>query len=202
MNLTLMVIIVIFLTVYNNTFYINEGINKNKFKEIKRENKNIKINKITRIIFIILTSILAIFIGVAILLGLLLLGMFFITLGGAAYVDAGGDSSFYLNLAATTKFFFKSSLIIFVIWIYFLIIKIFIKQITLWQRLKEKEQLTKHITNNDKVTTRKRIVVAFILTVIILVSIIAILIHLGIVTITFENIKFFFTILLNSAINI
>ena len=69
----LVLILIIFLAIYNNTFYKNIGMDKTEFLKIKNENKKMKINKIIKIIFIILSILLVVSIIATILYGALFL---------------------------------------------------------------------------------------------------------------------------------
>lgn len=167
----LILILIIFLAVYNNTFYKNSRMDKTEFKEIKNENKKMKINKIIKIIFIILSILLVVSIIATILYGALFLGMSFITLFGVAYIDKGTDSSPYINLGNTTNFFVNSSIFLINAWICSLIIKIVINQITLMKRLQKNKQLANNITDSDskntlKTSIRKMVVVLIIIAII------------------------------------
>ena len=128
--------LILFITIYDDTFYKKIGIEESKYKEIKKENKTTKLNKNIRNIFIVLSVILVISIIVTIVFIVIYMVMSMVALFGTAYVEAGGDASSYINLGNNAKNLIYISIILLDIWFICLDVKIIINYITLTKRLK------------------------------------------------------------------
>ena len=131
----ILLLLLLFIIIYDNTIYKKIGIEESKYKDIKKENKTTKINKIIRIIFIISSIILVISIIATIVFIVIYMLVSFFTLFGVAYAEAGGDVSSYINLGNSVKNLMHISAILLEIWIICLDVKIIINYITLNKRL-------------------------------------------------------------------
>lgn len=130
-------------------------INKLNCKDIyKNMKKDLKKQKISKYLFrIIITSIIifAIYLAIGLIAGALALFMMFITLGGAAYVDTGADSTFYDNLMSFVGNHF-SLLNYIAYYVYIIVYMLFVKAIYI-NVLSYKQLNSRDILNNSQQNT-------------------------------------------------
>lgn len=98
----------------NNIILVNKLNCRENYKEITKDIKGEKISKYLFRINLGIIIIFAIYLGVGLMIGILVLFMMFITLGGTAYIDTGTASTFYDNLILFAGNYF--SLVIYILY--------------------------------------------------------------------------------------
>ena len=99
---------------------------KEKYEEIKREVKEDKLYKILVRILIVITSIIAIYLVLGVIFAIFAALMSIFTLGGAAFVDTGADSTFfdwYMQFVGSYLFLFKYIFYIVYVIVYMILTK-------------------------------------------------------------------------------
>ena len=129
----------------NNIILVNKLNCRENYKETKKNAKGEKLSKYLFRINLGIVITFAIYLGIGLMIGIFVLFMMFITLGGAAYVDTGADSTFYDNLIQFAGIYF--SLFIYILYVLYTIVYMFLVRaiyinFLVNKQLKNKEQST------------------------------------------------------------
>lgn len=108
----------------NNIILVNKLNCKENYKETKKNAKDKKLSKYLFRINLGIVITFSIYLGIGLIIGIFVLFMMFITLGGAAYVDTGADSTFYDNLIQFAGIYF--SLFIYSLYVLYSIVYMFL----------------------------------------------------------------------------
>ncbi len=108
----------------NNIILVNKLNCKENYEEIKKKAKSKKLSKYLFRINLGIVITCVIYLGIGLMLAILVLFMMIFTLGGAAYVDTGADSTFYDNLIRFTGNYF--SIFIYILYVLYTIVYMFL----------------------------------------------------------------------------